>query len=105
MPGLMMLAFVRAGIADVSTKPAKLHRPFTAKAHELRGSIANCGTFHVKLYAACHHLHIIFLCAGRCAMIADGRAVQTRIDTALVFVISCHTISFDELAGTTKNAP
>lgn len=86
--------FRTAGFAHVGTKPAHFFCLAAAEAHKLRGSITDCGTFHVKLNAARHHFHVVFLRARGGAMVADGRAIQAGFNTGFVGVIAGHDFQF-----------
>ena len=73
----MLLAFFRAGKTYISADPADFFGILTVHAHHLCGSITDGGAFHVKLNAAAHHFHILFLQACRSTMITDGGTAQT----------------------------
>jgi hypothetical protein len=84
---VMFTAFFSAGFAGGCTDQAKFFCFCTIEAHQLSGSIAECGTFHIQLYTFRHHLYIFFLCAGRSAMITGGRTLETGFYTGGIVIV------------------
>jgi hypothetical protein len=86
----MLLAFLSTGKTYVGTDPADFFGVLTIHTHHLGGRITDRGAFHVELNAAAHHFYIFFLQTRRSAMIANGGAAQTGLDTALVHLVMGH---------------
>lgn len=84
---MVFAAFFSAGITGLRTEAAKVFCFGAVEAHELRGSIAECGAFHIKLYTFCHHLYIFFLRAGRGAVITGGGTAETGFDTSGIVIV------------------
>jgi hypothetical protein len=87
---LMFSAFVPAFFTDICAKAAQFFSLAATHAHQLSRSIANGRALHVQLNAAYHHFDIIFLCAGRCTMIANSSAAQAGFNARLISMISLH---------------
>lgn len=68
---LMLTAFFSTSFADLCTNRTNIFCSFASQTHQLRGSVTNSCTFHVKLNASGHHFYFFFFCAQTCAMIAN----------------------------------
>lgn len=92
----MLAAFVSTTFANVGANTAQVPGGIASQAHQLSGRVTNGGALHVELNTLCHHLYIIFLRAGRCAMIANCRALQTGVNALSEFVVSFHINVFQK---------
>jgi hypothetical protein len=100
----MLTAFFRTGITDICANTADVFCLVAAKAHQLRSSIANGRTFHVKLNAFFHHINILLLKAGGSTVIANSGAFEARINALLKFVVT-HGNNFRVIEVRKKRMP
>jgi hypothetical protein len=80
---LMLAALIAAGLANVGAELANLFGEFTAACHVGGRHAADLRAIHVERNTACHHLDILFLQAGCCAMVASNGAGVACIDAGL----------------------
>lgn len=93
----MLPALGGAGIAHVGANLAKGICMIAFQAHELRGSAANGGTFHIKLYALRHlFYHPLLSETGGRTVITGGGTLQAGIDAGLVSIFHTTKIFVDE---------
>lgn len=85
---LVLGALVAAGLADFGADPADLGRYVATASHETRGQPADGRTVNVERDAAGHHLHVLFLQAGRRAVVASVGAGAAGVDARLVLFVS-----------------
>jgi len=90
MLGVVLLTLVSTCLTKLSTNGTYLLCLVASKAHQLGGSITNCRTLHIKLYAPRHHLYVLFLGTGCCAMITNRRTTQASLDALFIFMVSLH---------------
>lgn len=90
---LAMVHFVLGAL--FGTQPANLRAERTgllcglgAPRHVAGSQPTSCSTVHVQCNAPGHHLHVWFLQAGSCAVVAGLRTRVTRVDARLVLLMS-----------------
>jgi hypothetical protein len=71
---IVLAAFIGAVLANFRAEATEFFGFVTPQAHKLGRSITKCGAFHIELDAFGHHFYILFLSAGRSAMITDRGA-------------------------------
>jgi hypothetical protein len=84
---VVLAAFLTAGIAYVSTQLANPLGKLRSTGHFAHGEGANVGTAAVEFDAAGHHLHVVLLQAGSCAVFTGFHALVTSLDTFFVFFV------------------
>ena len=87
---VVLFAFVGTGLANIRADSAGFCSLVAAQTHQLRRSITDCRAFHVQLNAFGHHPDVVFLRTGRGAVVANGGALQTGVDTDFVSVVIFH---------------
>jgi hypothetical protein len=80
---LMALAFLCASVADFRAQPTHRAREISPTRHEGGGRTADRGALKVKRDAASEHLHVLFIQATGCAVLAFDCAVVACVDTTL----------------------
>lgn len=90
----MFATLLRTGKTGIRTDLADLFRIFSADTHDLGGRITNCGTFHVQLDTAGHHLYIFFLETGRSAVITERGTPEAGLYACFKTVITGHNNGF-----------
>ena len=84
---VMLLALVGAGLADLRACGADCVGKLAASTHETGRIAADRRTVNVQGDASRHHLHVLFVQAGRDAVITGGSAFVAGIDTILHFLV------------------
>jgi len=84
----VFFTFSGACIADIGADAANLLGFAAAQAHELGGTVADGGAFHIKLDTLGHHLYVLFLEAGRGTMVADSGTTQASVYALLKFMVA-----------------
>jgi len=83
---LMLLACLRALLADVGTELTELLHRSTVQRHKLRRQATGIRALHIQPDALAHHLHIFLIQTGRCAVVARGCAQITGLHAAFIFI-------------------
>ena len=79
----MLLALLRARVADVGARFADHPGELAAAAHVAHGKPADCGAIDVERDAAGEHLDVLFAQAGSGAVVAGDGAGVAGIDAGL----------------------
>jgi len=83
---LVLGALRAAGVANLGTKLAHAVREIRATGHFTFCVSADVGATAVEFDTTGHHLHVLFVKAGRRAMFAGYRAIVAGLDAILVIV-------------------
>jgi hypothetical protein len=102
MVHFVLSAFRAARFADLCTNAAQFLRELRSAAHEGRCAPARFSTVAVEADARRHFGHVAFLKAGAGAMLALLRALDTRRDATLKFVVSHCKSSLERIGIETK---
>lgn len=89
--GLMLRALVAARLANLGTYLTKGFGKLATSRHESRLQTANLSAVHVEHYTARHHLHILFMQAGRrthVACVGAGIAGSIRLSNLTLIRIT-----------------
>jgi len=93
----MLTALIAALLADFSTQLAELAGRLTLQGHKLCRETADIGALHIQPDTVSHHLKVLFLQAGRRAVIAGRRTQITGLNALFKFFV--HVASFISVSG------
>jgi hypothetical protein len=89
---VMFAAFFSASAAYLRAQPAEFLGKLRVTRHQLSREQANVRAIPVEPNAAFHHLDVVLLQAGGCAMFAFLSALETRFYAILILIVS-HVLS------------